>query len=59
MPRPVAADGGLTSRNNLSYAKGIRSGDGAVVAKKRGLTVMEMAKSAWVVQAAAELQGGH
>jgi len=46
MYRQVAADGGSASRDNLSYAKGNQVKD-AVFAKKRGLTVMKMAKSAW------------
>ena len=46
-PRQVSADGGFASRNNLEFAKAHEVKD-AVFAKKQGLTVIEMAKSAWV-----------
>lgn len=57
MPRQVAADGGFASRGNLSYAKENRVQD-AVFAKKRGLTVMEMAKSAWVYKMLRNFRAG-
>ena len=47
MPRQVSADGGFASKGNLDYAKTNRIND-AVFAKKRGLSVLEMAKSNWV-----------
>lgn len=46
-PGQVSADGGFASRKNLAFAKGREVKD-AVFAKKRGLSVIEMAKSAWV-----------
>jgi len=46
MPRQVAADGGFASRDTLSYDKENQIKD-AVFAKKHGLPIMEMAKSAW------------
>lgn len=57
MPRQVAADGGFASRDNLSYAKENQVRD-AVFAKKRGLTVMEMAKSAWVYRMLRNFRAG-
>lgn len=57
MPRQVAADGGFASRDNFSYAKGNQVRD-AVFAKKRGLTVMEMAKSAWVYKLLRNFRAG-
>ena len=57
MPRQVAADGGFASRDNLSYARGNQVRD-AVFAKKRGLTVMEMAKSAWVYKMLRNFRAG-
>ena len=47
MPRQVAADGGFASQDNLRFAKEHQVRD-AVFAKKRGLSVPEMAKSRWV-----------
>jgi IS5 family transposase len=47
MPRQVSADGGFASKDNLATAKGLKVKD-VVFAKKRGLTVLDMAKSAWV-----------
>jgi IS5 family transposase len=47
MPRQVTADGGFASKDNLAFAKenGIKD---AVFAKKRGLSILDMAKSCWV-----------
>jgi IS5 family transposase len=56
-PRQVSADGGFASRNNLAFAKGREVKD-AVFAKKRGLTVMEMAKSAWVYKMLRNFRAG-
>jgi IS5 family transposase len=44
MPRQVSADGGFASRDNLAFAKEIHVKD-AVFAKRRGLSVLAMAKS--------------
>jgi hypothetical protein len=44
VPRQVRADGGFASRNNLAFAEGHEVKD-AVFAKKRGLSVIGMAKS--------------
>ena len=46
-PRQVSADGGFASKDNLVAAKDMKVKD-VVFAKKRGLSVIEMAKSAWV-----------
>jgi transposase, IS5 family len=56
-PRQVSADGGFASRNNLAFAKGCEVKD-AVFAKKRGLTVIEMAKSAWVYKMLRNFRAG-
>jgi hypothetical protein len=45
MPRQISADGGFASKDNLAYAKGNGVKD-AVFAKKRGLSVLDMAQSA-------------
>ena len=57
MPRQVAADGGFASKDNLAYAKGNGVKD-AVFAKKRGLSVVDMAKSAWVYKALRNFRAG-
>jgi IS5 family transposase len=56
-PRQVSADGGFASRKNLAFAKGHEVKD-AVFAKKRGLTVIEMAKSAWVYKMLRNFRAG-
>jgi len=56
-PRQVSADGGFASRSNLVFAKGHDVKD-AVFAKKRGLSVMEMAKSAWVYKMLRNFRAG-
>jgi IS5 family transposase len=56
-PRQISADGGFASRNNLAFAKGREVKD-AVFAKKRGLTVIEMAKSAWVYKMLRNFRAG-
>lgn len=57
IPRQVAADGGFASRDNLAYAKknGVKD---AVFAKRRGLSVVDMAKSAWVYKALRNFRAG-
>jgi transposase, IS5 family len=47
MPRQATADGGFASKDNLSFAKehGVKD---AVFAKKRSLSILDMAKSNWV-----------
>ena len=57
VPRQVSADGGFASRNNLAFAKGYEVKD-AVFAKKRGLSVIEMAKSAWVYKMLRNFRAG-
>ena len=57
MPRQVTADGGFASRDNLSFAKGHQVKD-AVFAKKRGLSVLEMAKSAWIYKMLRNFRAG-
>jgi IS5 family transposase len=56
-PRQVSADGGFASKNNLAFAKGREVKD-AVFAKKRGLSVIEMAKSAWVYKMLRNFRAG-
>ena len=57
MPRQVAADGGFASQDNLRFAKEHRVRD-AVFAKKRGLSVLEMAKSHWVYKMLRNFRAG-
>lgn len=57
MPRQVTADGGFASKDNLAYAKGNGIQD-AVFAKKRGLSVLDMAKSSWVYKALRNFRAG-
>jgi IS5 family transposase len=56
-PRQVSADGGFASKNNLAFAKGREIKD-AVFAKKRGFSVIEMAKSAWVYKMLRNFRAG-
>lgn len=57
MPRQVTADGGFASKENLAFAKenGVKD---AVFAKKRGLSVLDMAKSAWVYKKLRNFRAG-
>ena len=57
MPRQVSADGGFASKDNLAFAKEHLVKD-AVFAKKRGLSVLDMAKSAWVYKALRNFRAG-
>jgi len=57
MPRQISADGGFASKDNLAYAKGHGVKD-AVFAKKRGLSVLDMAKSAWVYKVLRNFRAG-
>jgi IS5 family transposase len=57
MPRQVSADGGFASKDNLAYAKGHGVKD-AVFAKKRGLSVLDMAKSTWVYKVLRNFRAG-
>ena len=57
MPRQVSADGGFASKQNLAFAKGNNIKD-AVFARKRGLTVPEMAKSNWVYKKLRNFRAG-
>lgn len=57
MPRQVACDGGFASKDNLAFAKNHGIQD-AVFSKKRGLTVSEMAKSAWVYKKLKNFRAG-
>ncbi|MHB1013904.1 MAG: ISNCY family transposase [Desulfurivibrionaceae bacterium] len=57
MPRQVSADGGFASKDNLAFAKEHLVKD-AVFAKKRGLSVLAMAKSAWVYKALRNFRAG-
>ena len=51
------SDGGFVSRKNFAFAKGREVKD-AVFAKKRGLTVIEMAKSVWVYKMLRNFRAG-
>jgi IS5 family transposase len=57
MPRQVTADGGFASKDNLSFAKehGVKD---AVFAKKRGLSILDMAKSNWVYKKLRNFRAG-
>jgi IS5 family transposase len=57
MPRQVSADGGFASKENLAFAKEHRIKD-AVFAKKRGLSVSDMAKSTWVYKKLRNFRAG-
>jgi len=57
LPRQVSADGGFASKDNLVYAKGHGVKD-AVFAKKRGLSVLGMAKSTWVYKVLRNFRAG-
>jgi len=57
MPRQVSADGGFASKDNLALAKEHQVKD-VVFAKKRGLSVLDMAKSAWVYKALRNFRAG-
>jgi IS5 family transposase len=57
LPRQVSADGGFASAENLEYAKSSGVKD-AVFAKKRGLNVLEMAKSTWVYKKLRNFRAG-
>lgn len=57
MPRQVSADGGFASKDNLSFAKDHQVKD-AVFAKKRGLSVLAMAKSTWVYKTLRNFRAG-
>ena len=57
MPRQVTADGGFASKDNLAFARGNGVKD-AVFAKKRGLSVLEMAKSTWVYKKLRNFRAG-
>lgn len=57
MPRQVSADGGFASKDNLAFAKEHQVKD-AVFAKKRGLSVLDMAKSSWVYKKLRNFRAG-
>ena len=57
MPRQVSADGGFASKDNLAEAKELKVKD-VVFAKKRGLSVLDMAKSAWVYKKLRNFRAG-
>jgi IS5 family transposase len=57
MPRQVTADGGFASKDNLTFAKDNHIKD-AVFAKKRGLSVLDMAKSTWVYKKLRNFRAG-
>ncbi len=57
MPRQVTADGGFASKDNLAFAKdkGVKD---AVFAKRRGLSILDMAKSNWVYKKLRNFRAG-
>ena len=57
MPRQVTADGGFASKENLAFAKerGVKD---AVFAKRRGLSITDMAKSTWVYKKLRNFRAG-
>jgi transposase, IS5 family len=57
MPRQVTADGGFASRDNLAFAKEHKVKD-AAFAKRRGLSVLDMAKSTWVYKKLRNFRAG-
>jgi len=57
MPRQATADGGFASKENLAFAKEHHIKD-AVFAKKRGLSVLDMAKSNWVYKKLRNFRAG-
>jgi len=57
VPRQVSADGGFASKDNLAAAKGLAVKD-AVFAKKRGLSVIDMAMSSWVYKKLRNFRAG-
>jgi IS5 family transposase len=57
MPRQVTADGGFASKGNLDFAKANQVKD-AVFAKRRGLSVLAMAKSQWVYKRLRNFRAG-
>jgi len=57
MPRQVTADGGFASKENLTFAKENHIKD-AVFAKKRGLSILDMAKSNWVYKKLRNFRAG-
>jgi IS5 family transposase len=57
IPRQVSADGGFASKDNLNDAKELGVRD-AAFAKKRGLSVIDMAKSSWVYKKLRNFRAG-
>ena len=57
MPLKVSADGGFASKDNLAIAKAHGVKD-AVFAKKRGLSVLAMARSNWVYKKLRNFRAG-
>lgn len=57
MPRQTSSDGGFASKANLNYAKEHHVKD-VVFSKKRGLSVLDMAKSNWVYRKLKNFRAG-
>jgi len=57
MPRQTSSDGGFPSKANLNYAKEHHVKD-VVFSKKRGLSVLDMAKSNWVYRKLKNFRAG-
>lgn len=57
MPRQVSTDGAFASLENLAFATGHHVKD-AVFARKRGLSVLDLAKSSWVYRILRNFRAG-
>lgn len=57
MPRQTTSDGGFASKDNLAYAKEHHVKD-VVFSKRRGLSVLDMAKSNWVYRKLKNFRAG-
>jgi len=57
MPHQISADGGFASKDNLALAKEHGAKD-VVFAKRRGLAVLDMAKSNWVYKKLKSFRAG-
>lgn len=56
-PRQTTADCGFASKDNVAYVKGCSVKD-VVFSKKRDLSILEMAKSAWVFRRLKNFRAG-
>src|SRR5512138_3665712 len=56
-PRQASADGGFASKQNLHYAKGLGIKD-VSFSKRKGLSIQQMVKSAWVYRMLKNFRAG-